>query len=210
MSSEENFKKGAAEAIVGFLNANVAKSGLSNIDKELKKDFVLAKKRSKDQKRRASKKKVRCLTRAEKKELGFYAIPRKGVQYKEVLPLNKIWLQYISEVLELDNSIPDPTSKAWENFTQTLYRADFHGSFLKVTRSKCPSLVDKSGICIMDTRNTFKIVSENNITSTIPKRDCVFQMDLNKCKITLFGKLLCVRPAERSTKKIKGHIHPDL
>lgn len=210
MSSDEKFNKEAAEAIVGFLNANVAKSKRSIIDKELRKDFVLAKKRSKDQKRRASKKKVRCLTRAEKKELGFYTIPKNGVKYNDVLPLNEIWLKYISEVLELDNPIPELTSKAWENFTQTLYKADFHGCILKVIRSKCPSLVDKCGVCIMDTRNTFKIVSENNITCTIPKRDCVFQIDLIKCKMTLFGKLLCVRPAERSTKKLKGHILPDL
>ncbi|CAD0204538.1 unnamed protein product [Chrysodeixis includens] len=210
MSSEETFNKGAAEAIVGFLNANVAKSGIPNIESELKKDFVLAKKRSKDRKKRSSKKKVRCLTRAEKKELGFYAIPRHGVQYKDILPLNQIWLQYISDVLELDNSIPDPTMKVWENFTQTLYKADFHGSYLKVIRSKCPSLVDKSGICIMDTKNTFKIVSENNITCTIPKRDCVFEIDLQKFKVTLFGKLLCARPAERSTKKLKGNMRPDL
>uniref|UniRef100_A0A2A4IWV8 Ribonuclease P protein subunit p29 n=1 Tax=Heliothis virescens TaxID=7102 RepID=A0A2A4IWV8_HELVI len=210
MSAEESFNKGAAEAIVGFLKSNVSKSGQQNLDAELKKVFVLAKKRGKSQKRKPNKKKVRCLTRIEKKSLGFYNIPRNEVKYSDVLPLNEIWQNYMKDLLELDKPVPDYTSKAWEAFTQTLFKADFHGSILNVVRSKCPSYVGKCGICIMDTRNTFKIVSKDNITTTIPKRECVFEMHLGTQKVTLFGKHLCVRPAERSTKKIKGHIHPDL
>ncbi|XP_021196314.3 ribonuclease P protein subunit p29 [Helicoverpa armigera] len=210
MSAEESFNKSAAEAIVGFLKSNVSKSGQQNLDAELKKVFVLAKKRGKSQKRKPNKKKVRCLTRVEKRSLGFYNIPRNEVKYNDVVPLNEIWQNYMKDLLELDKPVPDYTSKAWETFTQTLFKADFHGSILNVVRSKCPSYVGKCGICIMDTRNTFKIVSKDNITTTIPKRDCVFEMHLGTQKVTLFGKHLCVRPAERSTKKIKGHIHPDL
>lgn len=210
MSSEESFNKGAAEAIIGFLKSNVSKSGQQNLDAELKKVFVLAKKRGKSQKRKPNKKKVRCLTRVEKRSLGFYNIPRNEVKYNDVVPLNEIWQNYMKDLLELDKPVPDYTSKAWETFTQTLFKADFHGSILNVVRSKCPSYVGKCGICIMDTRNTFKIVSKDNITTTIPKRECVFEMHLGTQKVTLFGKHLCVRPAERSTKKIKGHIHPDL
>lgn len=210
MSAEETFNKGAAEAIVSFLKSNVSRSGQLNLDTELKTDFVLAKKRSKGQKRQPKKKKARCLTKVEKKSLGFYSIPRNGVKYNDVVPLNQMWLEYISGVLQLDKPIPDCTSKSWETFTQALFKADFHGSILSVVRSKCPSYVGKTGICIMDTRNTFKIVSKDNITTTIPKKDCVFEMYLGNSKVTLFGKHLCIRPAERSTKKIKGHIHPDL
>nr|XP_021196314.2 ribonuclease P protein subunit p29 [Helicoverpa armigera] len=210
MSAEESFNKSAAEAIVGFLKSNVSKSGQQNLDAELKKVFVLAKKRGKSQKRKPNKKKVRCLTRVEKRSLGFYNIPRNEVKYNDVVPLNEIWQNYMKDLLELDKPVPDYTSKAWEAFTQTLFKADFHGSILNVVRSKCPSYVGKCGICIMDTRNTFKIVSKDNITTTIPKRECVFEMHLGSHKVTLFGKHLCVRPAERSTKKIKGHIHPDL
>ncbi|KAF9405488.1 hypothetical protein HW555_013802 [Spodoptera exigua] len=211
MSAEETFNKDAANAIVGFLKSNLSKSGQLTIESELKTDFVLAKKRSlSKKKKKPHKKRVRCLTRQEKKSIGFYIIPRNGVKYNDILPLHKIWLNYINDVLELDKHIPDRTSKSWETFTQTLFRADFHGSMLNVVRSKCPSYVGKCGICIMDTRNTFKIVSQDNVTTTIPKRECVFEIFLGKQKITIFGKNLCVRPAERSTKKIKGHIHPDL
>ncbi|CAB3219879.1 unnamed protein product [Arctia plantaginis] len=210
MSSEEPINKEAAEAIISFLKANVSKSAIPNIENELKTEFVLAKKRSKVQKRRKTKKKVKSLNRKEKKSLGFYTISRDSVKYNDILPMNQVWQKYISEVLDLDKPIPDCTSKAWENFTTSLYKADFHGSELSVIRSKCPSYVGKSGICIMDTKNTFKLVSRDNVVTTIPKRESVFEMYLNKLKITVFGKHLCVRPAERSTKKIKGRLLPDL
>ncbi|KAJ0172943.1 hypothetical protein K1T71_011119 [Dendrolimus kikuchii] len=210
MATEERFNKEAVDTIVDFLKANVPKNEIDNIETELKKDFVLAKRRSKNQRSKKKKKKVRCLTRNEKKKLNFFNIPRNSLKYEDIQSMNEIWLDYVSQLLELDKPIPECTSKSWETFTQSLYKADFHGSILKVVRSKCPSYVDKIGICIMDTRNTFKIICKENIITTIPKKGCVFEMYLKNIKITLFGKHLCVRPAERSTKKLKGHLHPDL
>ncbi|XP_068623763.1 ribonuclease P protein subunit p29 [Battus philenor] len=198
------------QAIINFLKANVPKSVVETVESELKKDFVFAKKKGKNLKRKRNSKKCKTLTRKEKRALGFYVIPKNGVKYTDVIPMNEIWVEYISELLELDKPVPECNSKGWEQFTQTLYRADFHGSILEVVRSKCPSYVGKKGICIMDTRNTFKIVSINNIVTTIPKRECVFDMYICDIKVTLFGKHLCVRPAERSTKKVKSVMHPDL
>lgn len=43
-----------------------------------------------------------------------------------------------------------------------LVKADFHGAKLIVTRSKCPSLVGVSGIVAMDTKQTFKVLGEDN------------------------------------------------
>lgn len=210
MSAEDTFSKEATESVINFIKSNIPKSDLPNIDTELRKDFILAKRRSKAYKKKGKKKKTRSLTRKEKKSLGFYVLPRNSVKYNDVLPMHEIWTDYISQMLELDKPIPDCTSKSWENFAQTLYKADFHGSMLNVIRSKCPSYISKRGICIMDTRNTFKIVSKDNVVTTIPKRECVFEMCVRNVIITLFGKHLCVRPAERSTKKVKSHLHPDL
>lgn len=210
MSAEETLGKEATKTIINFLKNNIPKGDIPNIEAELKKDFTLAKRRSKTAKRKTKRKKTRCLTRTEKKALSFYDIPRNSVKYEDVLPMHQIWTDYMSETLELHKPIPHINSKGWENFTQTLYKADFHGSYLHIVRSKCPSYVSKRGICIMDTRNTFKIVSKDNIVTTVPKRECVFEMTVKNVKITLFGKQLCVRPAERSTKKIKSHLHPDL
>lgn len=211
-STEEAFDKEAVRTIVTLLSANVPKTDVPNIKSELKTEFLLAKRKSKIPKNKARKKKKQFLTRKEKKALGFFenAIP-KSLIYKDFLPMNAIWLEYMNSVLDIQNkSIPVPTDKAWDTFTQSIYRADFHGSILNVVRSKCPSYIGKTGICIMDTKNTFKILSENNVVSTIPKKECVFQIIMKAMKIQIFGKHLGVRPAERTTKKVKGHLHPDL
>ncbi|XP_023944000.2 ribonuclease P protein subunit p29 [Bicyclus anynana] len=210
MSGLEKITDNASVSVIKFLQANVPKSDLVNIEKELKKDFLLAKKKSKGQKVKKKRKKSRILTRKEKKALGFYAIPRDSVKYSEVVPLNQIWSDYISQMLELEKLGPVGTNKNWEQFTQTIYKADFHGSMMQVVRSKCPSYVGKKGICIMDTKNTFKIVSIDNLVTTIPKKDSVFELYVKDIKICVFGKHLCVRPAERSTKKVKSYLHPDL
>lgn len=210
MSHEDKISNEATQTVINFLKSNVPKSDVCKIESELVKDFVLSKRKSKGHKRKPKQKKTRTLTRKEKKHLGFYVIPRNGVKYNDALPIHLMWTEYMSHILELDKPIPNCSSKGWDNFTQTIYKADFHGSMLHVVRSKCPSYVTKRGICIMDTRNTFKIVSIDDKVTTIPKRDCVFEMILKDIKITLFGKFLCVRPAERSTKKVKSHLHPDL
>ncbi|XP_063368319.1 ribonuclease P protein subunit p29 [Cydia amplana] len=197
-------------SIINFLKTNVPKSDRINIEAELKKDFLLAKKKSKKRQKKVKTKKIRTLTRREKKCLGFYDIPRRSVKYEDMLPMHNMWSDYVSQMLELDKPLPDCTSKSWEQFTQTLYRSDFHGSLLHVVRSKCPSYVGKSGICIMDTRNTFKIVSKDNLVTTVPKFCSVFEMHIRNVAVTLFGKHLCVRPAERSSKKVKTQLHPDL
>ncbi|CAG5036336.1 unnamed protein product [Parnassius apollo] len=140
----EAIEKNAAQAVINFLKTNVPKSDVASVEAELKKDFIFAKKKGKEsKKKKKSKKKSRTLTRKEKKNLGFYNIPRNSVKYDDVRPMNEIWADYINELLELDKSVPDCSSKTWEQFTQTLYRADFHGSFLQIVRSKCPSYVGK-------------------------------------------------------------------
>lgn len=210
MSSIKRYNE-SEQAIINFLEINVPKSDHVNIESELKTDFLLAKKKSKQsRKKKPSTKKVKILTRKEKKALSFYEIPRNSVKYEDFLPMHEMWIQYASQILELDKPLPDPNSKSWEQFTQTLYKSDFHGSYLSVVRSKCPSYVGKNGICIMDTRNTFKLLSKESVVTTVPKFSSVFEMHIKNVAVTLFGKHLCVRPAERSTKKVKSQSHPDL
>ncbi|XP_072934613.1 ribonuclease P protein subunit p29 [Epargyreus clarus] len=210
MANSETSTTEGAKTVLDFLKRNVPKSDLANIESELHKDFVLAKRRSKEQKRKTKKNKTRALSRKEKKSLGFYGVPRDSMKYNDVLALNEIWSDYMHGLLELDKTTPEIPSKAWEQFTHTVYKADFHGSMLNVVRSKCPSYVGKTGICIMDTRNVFKIISKNNIITTIPKKECVFEICVKNIKLAIFGKLLCARPADRSTKKVRCHLFPDL
>ena len=57
----------------------------------------------------------------------------------------------------------DPDNPSWTHFSHLLSKADFHGAEVRVVRSKCSSLVGQTGIVIFDTRNTFKIISKDNI-----------------------------------------------
>lgn len=45
---------------------------------------------------------------------------------------------------------------------ERLLKADFHGSCLTIQRSKCPSYVGVSGIVLQETRNTFKIITQED------------------------------------------------
>lgn len=44
----------------------------------------------------------------------------------------------------------------------SVLKADFHGCFLTVSKSCCPSYIGSTGIVIMETRNTFKIITKQN------------------------------------------------
>lgn len=84
----------------------------------------------------------------------------------------------------------------------------------------------------MDTKQTFKVLGEDHkirsikfqmkplktknliilflIHTAIPKNDSVFLIKLYNLELTVFGKHLNIRPAERSVKKVKSIMDPDL
>ncbi|XP_059054072.1 ribonuclease P protein subunit p29 [Achroia grisella] len=209
MSEEISYQSASTQAVMNFIISHVPKKDIPNVQSEAKKGFLLSKVKSKRIKRKPKRKK-NGLSRKQKKSLGFYNQPRNFIRYADVLPINNTWENYMEQILGKDMEVPTPNSRGWENVTQTLYKADFHGSHLHVVRSKCPGYIGKMGICVMDTRNTFKIVSENNISTTLPKKDSVFEIIFKNYKFTIFGHHLCTKPADRTSKKVKGHSYPDL
>lgn len=50
----------------------------------------------------------------------------------------------------------------FEQLNNKLYRADFHGALVTVIQSKCPSYVGLTGIIVMETKNVFKILGQDN------------------------------------------------
>lgn len=56
------------------------------------------------------------------------------------------------------------TSSTYVDFTHLLWRADYHGAYVKVSRSTCPSLVGIEGILVFETRNTVKLLGKDNET----------------------------------------------
>lgn len=167
-------------------------------------------------KKQVSKKKPKIksstLTRKERKKLGLYNIPTKSLKYDDLLDLHKLWKGYIKEQLNLNENskIPDISDIKYDNFSKLLVKTDLHGAKINVIKSHCPSYIGLNGIIILDTKNTFKIVSKDNKTRTIPKSDCIFSITYGNLEFIIFGKHITIRPAERSVKKIKNAIELDL
>lgn len=92
------------------------------------------------------------------------ALPRLGLAYADMLPIHNLWLQYMENILSdyLGKEIPAVYDPGHDNFSLLLMKADYNGAKVKVVRSKCSSLIGKTGIIAMETKETLKIVQENN------------------------------------------------
>ncbi|KAJ9588905.1 hypothetical protein L9F63_017783 [Diploptera punctata] len=194
--------------------SSLPKSKSSEVEAELKRSFPLLKFHVSDKKQFPRKKK-KPLSMREKRQLGLHKLNKKDMKYEEFEELHSLWTEYIKKYLnlkDLDNKgfTAEPESGNWTHFSHLLSKADFHGALMKVVRSKCSSLVGQSGIVIFDTRNTFKIISKDNIVRTIPKQSSVFAVSVDNYTFTIFGKYFCIKPPERSVKKIRTHILADL
>lgn len=153
------------------------------------------------------KKQKKRLSRNESKELGMYALPRKALKYADYVALNELWNSYMEQQLGTDMKSLllkfDPTHPQYEQTSSLIHKSDYHGAILKVTQSKCASMVGHKGIIVMDTKGTFSIISKDNVLRVIPKGDSIFELKWKKAKFAIFGKHLCYRSADRSTKKVK-------
>ncbi|KAJ1342588.1 hypothetical protein BSLG_002905 [Batrachochytrium salamandrivorans] len=91
-----------------------------------------------------------------------------------------------------------------ETVMAKLVKADFHGAFLTVVKTKCPSNVGISGIVIKDTENMFHMITRQNKLKVIPKQGNVFTFCVGNALLTLYGNQFCTRPADRASKKFKA------
>jgi ribonuclease P protein subunit POP4 len=77
------------------------------------------------------------------------------------------------------------------------------GLRVKVVKSLNPSCIGLSGKIIDETRNTFKIL-HNNDEKILIKRDCIFHFILpDKTIIEVDGKVLIGRPEDRVKKIVR-------
>uniref|UniRef100_A0A182PC54 Ribonuclease P protein subunit p29 n=1 Tax=Anopheles epiroticus TaxID=199890 RepID=A0A182PC54_9DIPT len=149
------------------------------------------------------------LSRKEIKELGLYTLPHDTIKYKDAQKLHRMWCGYFNTLFPA-NECPDVTEGRYNTIVASLLKADYHGAKIHIVRSKQPSVVGMKGIVVLDTKGTFKMVSKDDKLRTIPKNDSQFEVFTNDKVVTIFGKHLNVRPAERSVKKMKTFLFPDL
>ncbi|XP_046417900.1 ribonuclease P protein subunit p29 isoform X1 [Neodiprion fabricii] len=201
-----------SEYLLNLLENILPPSDTKSVNEELKKTFTFNKYRTKHVRRKP--KKATFLTARKRSELGLNKLDNRiNLKYVDALALNQLWLEYMRQMLGVNNftDLPQgPVEPYWDNIGQQLLKADFHGAKILVIRSKCPSLVGIHGIVLQDTKCTFRVIGEDSIIRTIPKDTAVFKICLGNVNLQLFGRELCVRPAERSVKKFKSARVPDL
>lgn len=163
------------------------------------------KKGNKPQKLKRHKKR---LSRKEFKDLGLFSLPRKTLKYEDYLQLNALWNSYMEQQLGAGGTIQlinkfDPTHPQYDQLSSLIHKSDFHGARLKVTCSKCASLVGHKGIVLLESKFTFSIISKDNVLRIIPKSDSIFEMKWGKARFTVFGKHLCYKSGDRTSRKTK-------
>ncbi|MEM0155513.1 MAG: ribonuclease P protein subunit [Thermoplasmataceae archaeon] len=80
------------------------------------------------------------------------------------------------------------------------YIGEFIGVRASVKLSSNPTLVNRSGIIVDETKKTLTI-NNGNRDLVIPKEICLFEMQYGEKKITIAGKNILFRPEDR----IKEH-----
>jgi len=118
-----------------------------------------------------AKSRIKTLTSKDRKKLKLFEIPKESISYDGFLPIHHLWKDYMQDTV----GHFDPSSK---ELGEALIKADYHGAILKVIRATCVTRVGLSGIVIMETQETFKIVTLDNLLKVIPKKNTVFTFEL--------------------------------
>ncbi|KIJ49435.1 hypothetical protein M422DRAFT_27802 [Sphaerobolus stellatus SS14] len=175
----------------------------------------------------AVKRSIQTLNRKEASVRGIWDLKKDETRYELFLPLHLLWKAYMAESLGLNprpkGSINPSTLRMpnVQGMQAKLVKADFHGSIISVRKAKNPSLVGCCGIVILETENTFKVVTEKNELKTIPKTNSVFAFSIPlfapsqadegssaekqdpMIEFELYGDQFAFRSADRATRKFK-------
>lgn len=92
---------------------------------------------------------------------GIYDIPKSAQNYEIYVPLHKMWLAYMWEILAISEQGRGAYITA-QSAGSKLASADYHGAKIMVVRSRCTSLVGLAGIVVRDTKFTFQIITQKN------------------------------------------------
>lgn len=74
------------------------------------------------------------------------------------------------------------------------------GKKIRIIQSSDPTLVQRSGMIIDETRNILKITDEGQKSLSIPKASSVFELEFDGKRIVLSGREIVGTPQERIHK----------
>jgi len=173
---------------------------------------------------RQVKKRVKTLSGKEKRELGLnHSIQRdtKGLNFNIMRGLNRMWNEYIQQVLNLDStssSSSASSSSSSLSSEQRFLKSDWHGSSILCIRSRCPSFVHLSGLLLQETSELMRILTVRNEVKSVMKRGSVFQIRVGQVDengeaekgmekwdrvFEVYGDQMALRSSERTVKKFK-------
>uniref|UniRef100_A0A0B7AC97 Ribonuclease P protein subunit p29 n=1 Tax=Arion vulgaris TaxID=1028688 RepID=A0A0B7AC97_9EUPU len=194
--------------LAAFTKKHLPASRLRSNDDDLSSKFEsIDCSRRKKKKRRKSKASVAGETRTRllrNSQRHFKLSP--DLRYETYLPLMKMWTKYMEELIPFSNL----TDSSLPNVAQKMMKADFHGCPLIVRKSKCPSYIGVQGIVLQETRNTFVLVTPDNVVKRIPKANSIFNVILHDHIFTIYGNQFTIKPGERAAKKFKSKPSIDL
>lgn len=193
-----------------FLENRLPPGDKKEINGEFRKTIVLSYQKPKRTKSKPVRKTKKPLNSKEKRDLGLYRLPRKGLQYSSFDSLHRLWLGYMTELLDLQSLeaggwIPGLSEETRQlQLQMRVCRADLTGALVTTSSASCPSMVGVSGIVVMETKNTLQILMKDNKLRLIPKSGSSFSFQVGGYKFTLPGSSILSKPAERITKKLKN------
>lgn len=171
--------------------------------------------------------KPRPLSASQKRKLCLYEIPAEQRRYAIYEPLHSLWLEYIREILGLNQSAAGSgRGRASHHLNPSaagpqLASADMHGALIQVVRSKCVSRVGLRGIVIQDSKFVFDVITPRNLVKSIPKESTAFRITVpivaqdgleppEPIVFEIMGDQFQNRAPDRANKKFKMHYQPYL
>jgi len=201
---------GIKDNIRTLFEGHLPPGDVKEINGELKKTLVLSYQKPKRTKSKPIRKSKKPLTAKEKRSLGLYRLPKKGLKYSSFEALNSMWNGYMKELLDLESLESGGWSPNLNEETRQLQlqmrvcRAELSGALLSVASASCPSHVGVTGIVVLESKNTLQIISQDNKLRLIPKLGSSFSFNFEGYKFTFPGSSIHSKPAERITKKLKN------
>lgn len=118
---------------------------------------------------------------------------KQQLKYSDFEKVHQLWEQYALKVLA-----NNPTN---------IFHMDLHGCKLKCTASKNPTLVEAEGIVVQETKHTFVVIKSTNRIVTLPKRESIFEFDIDKKRYRIHGCNLLFTVQTRTKVKYKQRRH---
>ncbi|CAJ0593435.1 unnamed protein product [Cylicocyclus nassatus] len=115
---------------------------------------------------------------------------KKALTYAKVEPLYQMWCEYYRSLLGDQQKAPD----------ERMLKADYHGALVLVAEAHNPTMIGIVGIIVLETRQTFQLVTKADKYVVIPKQGTALQFILDGRVFTLFCDAMRYKPSLRGKK----------